>query len=177
MQLEKIDEYAIHISTHLAIKELLQKSFEQYPEDRIFYKQVPSFRFLMWDKGKLVGQVGVIFRVVALGKTPIRIFGLMDLCVDSEYQNRKIASMILEATEALGKENGIDFMLLFSGIQNFYIQQDFKVASNSCRWVFIKDYETLGVLNRQIPETLLYKRLSDKLWNNQVDLDLMGFVF
>lgn len=177
MLLEKIEEYAINPPTHQAIQNLLQKSFELYPKDRIFYKQVPSFRLLVWEETTLIAQIGVIFRVVSLDEQPFRIFGLMDLCVDNEYQNRQIATKILEKIETIGKENNIDFILLFSSIQDFYAQKGFRIVENNCRWVLIKDYKTMGILNRQIPETLLIKPISNKKWNDNANLDLMGFVF
>lgn len=177
MFIEKIEEYTINPTSYQAIQKLLQKSFELYPEDRIYYKQVPSFRLLVWDKETLVAQVGVIFRVISLNEKPFRVFGLMDLCVDDSYQNQQIATKILKKIDTLGIENNIDFVLLFSGIQNFYLQKGFEVVENNCRWVLIKDYKTMGILNRQIPQTLLIKTLSDATWDNEANLDLMGFIF
>jgi predicted N-acetyltransferase YhbS len=177
MRLDQIEEYKIDEATTTAIRELLQKSFEFYPKDRIFYKQVPSFRLLVWDKDVLVAQIGIVFRVISLDKQPFRIFGLMDLCVHENYRNQKIGSKILKKIEKIGQENRIDFILLLGGIEDYYQQKGFKIVENSCRWVLLKDYETLGVINRKIPETLLIKSLSDKKWNEKATLDLMGFVF
>ena len=177
MELEEIEEYRIDSEKEEAIKELLQKSFELYPKDRIFYKQVPNFRFLLWDDNVLVAQIGIVFRVISLDKKPFRIFGLMDLCVDENYRSKKIGSKILKNIEKIGKKNNIDFLLLFGGIQDYYEQKGFKIVTNSCRWVLMKDYETMGILNRKIPETLLIKPISNKKWNEEADLDLMGFVF
>jgi predicted N-acetyltransferase YhbS len=177
MRLEEIEEYKIDSEKEKAIKELLQKSFELYPNDRIFYKQVPSFRLLLWADDILAAQIGIVFRVVSLDKNPIRIFGLMDLCVDENYRSKKIGSKVLKNIEKIGKKNQIDFLLLFGGIQDYYEQKGFQMVTNSCRWVLMKDYETLGILNRKIPDTLLIKSLSNKKWNEKSDLDLMGFVF
>jgi predicted N-acetyltransferase YhbS len=177
MRLDQIEEYKIDVATEAAIQELLQKSFEFYPKDRIFYKQVPSFRLLLWDKDILVAQIGIVFRVISLDKQPFRIFGLMDLCVNENYRSQKIGSKILKKTEKVGQENRIDFILLLGGIQDYYQQKGFEMVENSCRWVLLKDYETLGVINRKIPETLLIKSLSDEKWDNTATLDLMGFVF
>jgi predicted N-acetyltransferase YhbS len=177
MRLDQIEEYRIDFVTQNAIQALLQKSFEFYPSDRIFYKQVPSFRLLLWDKDILAAQVGIVFRVISLDKQPFRIFGLMDLCVDENYRSRRIGSKILKKIEKIGQENNIDFILLLGGIQDYYQQKGFQMVENSCRWVLLKDYETLGIINRKIPETLLIKSLSDKKWDENANLDLMGFVF
>jgi N-acetylglutamate synthase-like GNAT family acetyltransferase len=101
----------------------------------------------------------------------------MDLCVDENYRSRRIGSKILKKIEKIGQENNIDFILLLGGIQDYYQQKGFQMVENSCRWVLLKDYETLGIINRKIPETLLIKSLSDKKWDENANLDLMGFVF
>lgn len=177
MYIEKIEEYTIDFEIHQKIQHLLQSSFGQFPTNRIFLKQVPTFRLLVWEDAILVAQTGVIFRTISLDGIPYRIFGIMDLCVHENYQNQKIGSTILKKIEILGKENHLDFIVLFSGEQDFYLQNGFKQVQNRCRWVFIKDYRTMGVMNRLIPETLLIKPLSDVIWNETAVLDLLGFVF
>lgn len=177
MHIEKIEEYAIDFTTHQKIQNLLQSSFEQFPEDRIFLKQVPNFRLLVWEDDFLIAQCAIVFRVVSLDKKPFRIFGIMDLCVDAHYQNQKIGSQVLKKIEQLALKSNIDFILLFGGIQGFYLQNGFSLVKNDCRWVLIKDYQTLGVMTRQIPETLLVKSISNKKWNENTLFDLMGFIF
>lgn len=177
MHIEKIEEYDIDTMIQQKIQHLLQTSFEQFPQDRIFLKQVPNFRLLVMNKGDLIAQTAIVFRVISLNKKPFRIFGIMDLCVDIEHQNQKIGSKILKEIEAIGQKSSIDFILLFGGTQDFYLQNGFELVENSCRWVLMKDYETMGVMTRPIPETLLIKSISGKVWNEKVLLDLMGFIF
>jgi len=177
MHIEKIEEYAIDFTTQQKIHHLLQTSFGQFPEDRIFLKQVPSFRLLVWDNDVLIAQCAIVFRTISLDKVPFRIFGIMDLCVDKHYQNQKIGRRILKQIERIAEENNIDFTLLFGGTQDFYLQNGFQLVQNDCRWVLMKDYKTMGIMTRPIPETLLVKSISNKKWNNSALLDLMGFIF
>lgn len=177
MLIEKIEEYAINIEIKQKIHELLQTSFGQFPEDRIFLKQVPSFRLLVWEGDILIAQCAIVFRTISLDKTPFRIFGIMDLCVDEDYQNKKIGRRVLKQIERIAEESNIDFILLFGGTQDFYLQNGFQLVENDCRWVLMKDYTTMGIMTRQIPETLLIKSISDKRWNENALLDLMGFIF
>lgn len=177
MQLEKIEEFAINTETQRKIYNLLQSSFGQFPRERIFLKQAPSFRLLVWDNEVLIAQCAIVFRTISLDKVPFRIFGIMDLCVDEHYQNQKIGSKILKKVEAFAQEYNIDFILLFGGTQDFYLQNGFQLVHNNCRWVLIKDYKTMGIMTRRIPETLLVKSISGQEWNGNALLDLMGFIF
>ena len=177
MHIEKKEEYAINFETQQQIHQLLTNSFGQFPKDRIFLKQVPSFRLLVWENEKLIAQCGVVFRIMSLNESPLRIFGIMDLCVDIDYQNQKIGSNLLQHIEEIAAENNIDFILLFGGTNNFYLQNDFQLVHNNCRWVLIKEYATMGIMTRPIPDTLLVKSISGKKWNDKALLDTMGFIF
>jgi hypothetical protein len=65
MEILNINEYDIDIKLEKKISDLLVESFgEIYPKDRIYYKQLPHFRFLAFDKDNLVGQVGLDYRVM-----------------------------------------------------------------------------------------------------------------
>jgi len=47
MKILKIDEYDIDIEIENKILNLLVQSFpDVYPDDRIYYKQIPNFRYL-----------------------------------------------------------------------------------------------------------------------------------
>lgn len=177
MHIEKIEEYNIDITTQQEIHQLLQTSFGAFPKDRIFLKQAPNFRLLVWEDDILIAQCAIIFRIISLDRKPFRIFGIMDLCVDATYQNQKIGSKILQKIEAIARKSNIDFILLLGGTQDFYLQNGFQLVQNNCRWVLMKDYVTMGVMTRQIPETLLIKSISDKKWSENALLDLMGFIF
>jgi hypothetical protein len=46
MHIEKIEEYAIDFTTQQKIHHLLQTSFGQFPEDRIFFETSTKFSFI-----------------------------------------------------------------------------------------------------------------------------------
>ena len=177
MHIEKKEEYAIDFETQQKIHQLLMSSFGQFPKDRIFLKQVPSFRLLVWEDKKLVAQAGIVYRIMSLNQSPLKVFGIMDLCVDADYQNQKIGSNLLKHIEAIAIENNIDFILLFGDTNNFYLQNNFQLMHNNCRWVLIKEYVTMGIMTRPIPDTLLVKSISGEKWDDEALLDIMGFIF
>ncbi|MFK0524430.1 hypothetical protein ACINKY_19720 [Paenibacillus illinoisensis] len=61
MRIDQVFEFEIGVELTEKIQALLIKSFpEVYPVDRIYFKQVPQFRFLAFnDENELVGQVGL----------------------------------------------------------------------------------------------------------------------
>ena len=175
MKIERIEEYQITASTTSHIQKLLQQAFWQFPDQRIYYKQVPHFRYLVWDEDILAAQVGVEFRIIALNNQPVRIFGIMDLCVDSEYRSQNIGSNLLEKIEAEGLKHNIDFILLFAGDQRIYKNQGYQQVNNTCKWLLINNHQSLGVVHRNI--NLMVKQLGFKQWKEGVLADLLGFVF
>lgn len=177
MIIEKIDEFEITKPKATAISQLLQQSFDLFPDSRIYYNQVPNFRLLAWKQEALIAQVGIVYRIVSLGNEPIRIFGIMDLCVDDNFRNQQIGTKLLKKIDELAKANEIDFVLLFGDGQDFYLNNNYQLVNNPCRWVLLKNHRTMGILQRTIPETLLVKQIGKTVWKNDATLDLMGFVF
>ena len=63
------------------LQSLLQACFPGYP-DRSYFKLPPHFRYLaMTSDGDVAAQMGVEFRVIRVGDSVVRTFGVVDLCV------------------------------------------------------------------------------------------------
>lgn len=175
MVIERIEEYRISQTTSSHIQKLLQQAFWQFPAHRIYYKQVPHFRFLVWELEQLIAQVGIEFRVISLNSQPVRIFGVMDLCVDVEYRSKRIGTKLLQKVEEEGRTYGIDFILLFAGDQRLYKSQGYQQTNNTCKWLLINNHQSLGIVHRNI--NLMVKQIGYKPWQAGVLADLLGFVF
>lgn len=158
------------------IHHLLVGAFSVYPKDRIFYKQMPSFRFLVFAGDEVVGHLAVEHRMIRIGDDPEEIFGLSDLCVDPEYQQHNIASGILDRLENLADRRNIPFLVLSAGAVDFYSKKGFVARENECKWLFIQGFQTLGVVTRDIPGGLMAKELTDKPWPDGM-LDFIGHIF
>ena len=61
------------------VQALLQACFPGYPS-RSYFKLPPDFRYLVLTSGVLVAQMGVELRVIRVGSTVLRTFGVVDLC-------------------------------------------------------------------------------------------------
>ncbi|MDK2598787.1 GNAT family N-acetyltransferase [Bacillus stercoris] len=83
-----------------------------YPKNRTYFKQLPHFRFLAINKeSALLGQVGLDYRVMNLNGKPVRILGVIDLCVSKKYRSQGIGSWLLLEIEKFCKEKNIDFLV------------------------------------------------------------------
>ncbi|MFB7918166.1 GNAT family N-acetyltransferase [Streptomyces sp. NPDC056061] len=174
MKTETKLEHEIDSSTHVKIQELLGSSFPQYPS-RTYYKQLPHLRHLVWDHGALVAQVGIDHRMIKNGDTPLRIFGIIDLCVATSTRSRGIASHLLVEIEAAARSSEVDAILLFADDPRVYLANGYQSVANRAKWLMINDHETLGIAEKPVGE-MMVKMLSGASWGEDV-VDLLGYLF
>jgi len=170
------EESGIGQQLKLSISQLLGQSFPGYPSGRIYYRQLPSFRYLASDGDELVGHLAVEHRMINAGGVPASIFGIADHCVAAGWQHRKIGSALLKAAEEDAISGEIDFLVLISSERGFYEQAGFSVEGNICRWVSIGDHVSIGLVQGRLPGSLLVKPLSGKKWGEGV-VDFLGYMF
>lgn len=176
MKIQRIEEFKINEKQHLEISVLLKLCFSSYPANRSFYKQFPSFRYLAYKEKKLIAHLAIIHRVIKVGEENFVIFGVSDLCVHPDFQQNKIASILLEELETLGKKHKIDFITLIAHEQKLYKKNEFKVYNNNCRWLIINEKQSLGLAQRNLNNALMIKSLGDKKWENGM-VDFQGCLF
>jgi len=176
MKVHHQEEYNIPLTQFAAINTLLQTCFPGYPSDRNYYKSIPTFRLMIWDKKILIGHLAVVFRVVKVGSTTSRIFGISDVCVHPEYRSKKIASILLDKLEEEAQKNSIDFSILIAQEQSLYKKRGYKSVTNTVRWLLINDHQSLGVMHGTLDKSLMVKTTGEIKWNGGL-LDLIGGVF
>ena len=174
-ELEIIEEYKLSIAYQEQITLLLQQAFPTYPEGH-YYNQLPSFRYLIWNDKELIGHMAIEHRVVRLGEELFKIFGIVDLCVNKEYQSQNIGSFLLNKLETEAKNYQIDFMLLAAERFDLYLAHDFQIVENSSKWLMVQNHKSIGVLHRKLKDCLLYKSVSVQKWTGGT-LDLLGTLF
>ena len=176
MHITNTPEYQLSVPQHLAISELLQECFPQYPSGRTHFRQLPQFRILATnDEGTLMGHIAVEHRMVNNAGQLLRVFGLADVCVSSSDRDKGLGASMLAYLIALAQNTGIDALLLIAHEPEFYLKNDFLAVENDCKWLFIQGDQTLGVLNRKI-EGLMVKMLNGETWRAG-QLDLLGHIF
>jgi GNAT superfamily N-acetyltransferase len=176
MEITKINEYDIDAKLEKKIQNLLIQSFPDiYPKDRIYYKQIPHFRYLALDKDVLIGHVGLDYRVMNLNGMIIRVLGIVDICVKDEYRGNGIASKLLQRVEDFSVTHNLDFLLLFTDIEPFYLKNDFVSVNNNCKWTKIDEHKTLGI-GEEIIKELMIKQTGNIVWKNGY-LDMLGYIY
>ena len=76
------------------VQALLQACFPGYPS-RSYFKLPPHFRYLVMTGGVLVAQMGVELRVIRVGRTVLRTFGVVDLCVQTSERSHCLGRQLL----------------------------------------------------------------------------------
>lgn len=176
MDIQRIEEFKINNTQKKAIHQLLAECFSGYPKGRTYLKQLPSFRYLVYQKNQLIGHLAVEHRMIAMDQKPYAVFGVVDICIAADHRDKNIASTLLHQLEQLGIENNIDFVILTATEHSFYLKNGYKLFSNNCRWLFINEHQTLGVKNGHLSEALLIKPLGTVKWSKGI-VDFLGTVF
>jgi len=176
MTIKRIEEFKLTTKWKTDIQNLLCECFPQYPADRIYYKQMPNFRYLVWKDKKLIGHMAVEHRMINVNEQTLQIFGVADLCIAPNFQLQNVASTILSELESIGKKHQIDFIVLTAGDHQFYQKNQFKLVENICRWTLINSNQTLGVGHRRIENSLMVKSLGNKKWKTGL-VDFLGHIF
>jgi len=171
----RVAEAEIGTDLRQQIQALLQASFAGYPS-RSYFKLPPHFRYLAMTGGALTAQMGVELRVIRIGRTVLRTFGIVDLCVRPSERSRGLAARLLAEVTELARSCEMDFVILFADDDRLYTRNGWARAANSCSWVKIDEHTTLGLATAQDTHALMVKATGQQPWPGG-DVDLLGHVF
>jgi GNAT superfamily N-acetyltransferase len=157
------------------LQSLLQSSFPGYP-DRDYYKLPPHFRLLAIMGGNVVAQLGVEFRVIRVGQSVFRTFGVVDLCVNANKRSRGLATRLLTEVMEYAEACAMDFVLLFADDDRLYLQNGWHRVYNPCTWVRVDEHVTLGLARREATNALMVNAVQGKVWPDG-EVDLLGHLF
>jgi len=176
MFIQRIEEFKIPAEVHQKIGALLSEAFWGYPKGQTYYKQLPDFRYLLWNGDQLIGHMAVEHRLMNNDDDLIQVFGVVDLCIADTFQHNKLATQLLRELEQMGRQYGIDFIILLAREHQLYLTNGFQLVKNDCRWLLIQGNKCLGIVHRKIEKTLMVKPLAGKKWKNG-PVDFLGHVF
>lgn len=174
--IEIVEEYKLSSDVKQQIQLLLRNSFTDYPEGQHFFNQIPTFRFLAWKNERLVGHMAIDHRLMTLDNEPLRVFGIVDLCVATSFQSNKLATILLEKLDEQAKESGVDFILLIAERFDVYFANGFELVENKAKWLMLRDNHSYGVIHRKLKDCLLVKSVNGKKWTNET-VDFLGTLF
>jgi predicted N-acetyltransferase YhbS len=179
LNIKQVYEYDIDRELRASLQQLLIECFEEeYPRDRIYYKQLPHFRFIAYDdQDQPVGQVGVDYRVMNVNGKPVKVLGLIDVCVARGHRSQGIGSLLLSEIDAFCKNRAVHFLLLFADKKELYLKAGFKSAESTCKWLQINDVNqtTYGIGHEKINE-LMIKEVGNRKWEDG-EVDLLGYLY
>ena len=158
------------------LQSLLRACFPGYPS-RSYFKLPPHFRYIaMRSNGVVAGQMGVELRVIRVGDSVVRTFGVVDLCVRGSERSRGLASMLLAEVTAFARACEMAFVILFADDGRLYARNGWAHVTNLCSWVKIHDHTTLGLARQEDPGVMMVKAVGNRAWP-EGDADLLGHLF
>ena len=179
LKIKRVHEYEVDGALRSSIQELLLESFgDDYPKERVYFKQLPHFRYLVLNEDNmLVAQVGLDYRVMNLNGLPVNVLGVIDLCVKKEYRSNGLGSLLLSEIEKFSEYKSIDFLLLFADHKGLYLKNGYRSVMNECTWLKIdhENHQSLGV-GKEVMNELMMKEIGNEKWENGC-LDLLGYLY
>lgn len=177
LEIRKYAEFELKQPIQNEIAVLLQKCFPETNYHGLHYfKQLPHSRLLAYEDDLLIGHVGVDFRIMRLNDQPIKVVGIIELCVLEERRNHNIAGFLIEEVEKLATKANADFVLLFSKIGSIYLKHNYKYVDNICTWLKIDKHKSIGIGDEFIKDEIMVKELSGKKWEAG-NLDFLGYLY
>lgn len=179
LEIKVIYEHEITENLSIRIQKLLNEGFTDiYPKDRIYFKQIPHMRFLAFnDLNELIGHVGIDHRIMNLNGNPIRVIGIIDLCISQEHRSKGIGSKLLKEVELFFRDTKIDFILLFTENKRIYEKNGYKLVENKCKWLKIDIHSQMSKgIGDEVIEGMMIKEINSKNWNDGT-LDLLGYLY
>jgi GNAT superfamily N-acetyltransferase len=171
-----VAEAEIDETLNRELQALLQICFPGFP-DRTYFKLPPHFRYLvMGSDGTVAAQMGVEYRVVRVGDSVLRTFGVVDLCVRPSERSRGLAAKLLAELTGFARSCRMDFILLFADDDRLYVRNGWARVQNLCTWVQINNHATLGLAKAEDPEAMMVKVIGSQTWPDG-EVDLLGHVF
>ena len=181
MNIVQIADFAIDENQSKEIARLLSVCFPNHKDDyrgRDYFKQLPHHRLLAYSSGKLIGHLGIDFRVMNLNDKPVRVFGAVDVCVAPENRKTGIATTLLRRFEEVARDSGrVDFLFLVSNEPGFYERLGYETTMLRTTWLKLDQHSNFGVATEEISDaSFLYKSISNAQWNDG-ELDLLGYMY
>lgn len=158
------------------ITDLLCRVFKDhgYPR-RSYYKQRPHFRCLYENENCLIGYVGLDYRAMKIDKEVKRVLGIIDLAVDIDYRNQKVASTMLKQIELFSKSRNVDLIMLFADNPKIYENNGFIKCDSKCTLLMVDEHKSYGVKTDKYPE-LMIKSLDGKSYK-VCEVDMLGYLY
>ena len=126
VSVEIIDEDQIASELDAAIRRLLCDCFPAdmtaFSASRAWNGVHPLYSVICRHRDRIVGQIGIVERLITCGGVPVRIAGVQSLAVVPDWRKSGASQRLMTAAMDDARRRGIRFGLLFClpGLANFY---------------------------------------------------------
>lgn len=175
--IDRYPEWELSRDQQDQIHALLDLCFSGYPDGKTFYRQLPAFRYLIFNKKKLIGHCGIESRVINNNGGLRRIFGLADLCIHPDHQNTGIGNQLLDRIINDASRTEYDYIISLSSETDFYTKNGFTICDTFCRWLILADDKSFGLVHRKLENCLLVYLLKDDVKWDPAFADFLGSLF
>ncbi|AYO11710.1 GNAT family N-acetyltransferase [Vibrio campbellii] len=160
---------------HQAIMTLRNAAFPDHQSAHSYYKQLPHYRALEFQGSKLIGYMGLDYRVMNLNGEPIRVLGIIDLCVDTDFQGKGVASAMLNTVTEYAKDKDVDFIALMADDPSLYLKNGFQGLEVEASWLRIHEHKNYGIAEERLNDFYV-KPLRDQTMIKS-GLDWLGYMY
>lgn len=178
MTVELIEEFRLDADTKKQIADLVRVCFpEEEFNGRTYFKQLPHYRLLLKEKTKVIGQLGLDYRVMKLNDKAINVLGIIDLTVLPSYQGQGFGTKLLKELDKIVAQNihNVDFLFLVADKHKFYENCGYKLTKQKVKWLAIEEHINYGLQEKKIDDCLMYKQVGQFAWTENGELDMFGY--
>jgi len=169
------NEIDLNHAQHDAIEQLRNRCFPEHVVPRSYYKQRPHMRALTYDGDRLVGHMGLDYRVIRVGEHTLNVLGVIDLCIDPSVQRQGLGSQMLAQLKDYASIRPVDFIILISDLYEFYTANGFRNVAHMSSWLRINEHQNFGV-GVDLIDDLYVQPISGKPWPKG-HFDWLGYLF
>lgn len=171
-------DYQLSKKEQKELLNLLIDSFPGYFANRLYYKNVPTFRLLAKQDNQIIAQVGIDCRVInSRNNGPLQIFGIVDLCVSKDFQQKGIGTQFLKTLEDSATKGEIDALVLFADDHRLYQKAGFQNELVTCRFLAVEELSSICVLEKDRGDCFMVKPIRENLDFKKDQIDMLGHIF
>ena len=173
--MEIISEIEVSKEQHQAITALRNSAFPDHQVERSYYKQLSHMRALQHREGRLVGYLGLDYRMVSVGDSAYKVLGVIDFCVAENVRGQGVGTSMLSELDEYAKNRDVDFIILISDLHDFYSSQGYVQITSTNSWLRLHEHLSYDVAVEEIDD-LYVKPLNGKQWPLG-DIDWLGYMY
>lgn len=174
MRIDRIEELRLTPDDESQIAGLLARCFDTDFGGRTAFRQRHHVRLVVRDPD-IVGHMAVTIRDIRQGSRLIPVIGLAEVATDPDHRGRGIATALLDAAIAEGRQGPAQFVLLF-GDAALYHAAGFRTVGNMIRFVDMTGAVTGGI-EKGMADSLMVLPLRDRPWDAGTMVDMLGHLF